>query len=61
MAKRANLWTPHTKEMECAIEKEAKAVEDTIEQMKRDGEEDVGLGWMRSKSVYYSPEQVPFS
>ena len=51
MAKRANLWTPHTKEMECAIEKEAKAVEDTIEQMKRDGEEDVGLGWMRSKSI----------
>jgi hypothetical protein len=62
MAKHANLKTP-SKNGVCTIKKEAKKAGSTIEQMKRDGEEAVGEGWMKSPSggVYYSPKGVPFA
>ena len=59
-AQQAGLRTPFNNG-KCTIKEEAEKVESTIARMKKDGEEAIGPGWMRSIGhVYYSPERVPF-
>ena len=58
-AQQAGLRTPFNNG-KCTIKEEAEKVESTIARMKKDGEEAIGPGWMRSTIVYYSPERVPF-